>query len=183
MAWTAIAAGLALALAIGLLAAFFATKNPRYDRVAEWAFVAFAVLAIATMWTAAERLAASGVAITAVTIIGIAGVAALGLGELGSSLRLVDFRRIAGAMALAFQAFLLWVGAISILVVAGDTFPAAFGWLGIVSIVVGIATMLWIIRKPGVMGGEREPGKEMWLFFLPLAGIVVWMIWLGVLLA
>ncbi len=49
MGWTAAAAGVAFGGALALLATFFATKNERFDRVAEWLFVVFAVLAIPSM--------------------------------------------------------------------------------------------------------------------------------------
>lgn len=60
MGWIAGAAGVAFAGALVLLAMFFATKDQRLDRVAEWLFVAFAALAIPTMLAVGERLTSEG---------------------------------------------------------------------------------------------------------------------------
>src|SRR3990172_12024022 len=95
MGWLAGAAGGLFGLALALLAAFFVTKNKSFDRLAEWSFVAFAVLAIPTMLTVSDRLANGGVVTQVATLVGIAGVAVVGLGELGSTLRLIDFQRVA----------------------------------------------------------------------------------------
>jgi hypothetical protein len=174
------AAGVAFGAALILLATFFATKNERFDRVAEWLFVAFAALAIPTMVAVAGRLSSEGPAVGVVSAVGIIGVALLGLGELGSSLKLVDFRRIAGAMTIGFLAFLAWIGAVSILAITGGGLPAELGWFGIGTVAVGIAIVLWIVREPGVITGEREPGRtQMTVLFVPMAGIVAWMAWLG----
>lgn len=181
MGWMAGAAGLAFGAALVLLASFFATKNERFDRAAEWLFVAFAVLAIPIMVTTAGRLSSEGLTVGVITVVGIVGVAVLGLGELGTTLKLLDFRRIAPAMTIGFLAFLAWIGAVSILTITGGGLPAELGWFGLGTIAVGIAIVLWIIRVPGVMTGAREPdARQMTVFFVPMAGIVAWMVWLGV---
>jgi hypothetical protein len=183
MAWIPAAAGVALAAAIGLLGAFFATKNELYDRVAELAFVVFGVTGIGTALMVAGQFPDAGIGIAILTAVGIVGAGAVGLGELGTMLRLVDFRRISMPVTIGFLAFLIWVGVVAVLAIGDDRFPTAFGWLGIGSIAVGVATMLWIVRKPGVVSGDADPGVAMWLFFAPLAGIVAWLAWLGFVIA
>ena len=184
MGWIAGAAGLAFGGALTLLATFFATKNERFDRVAEWLFVAFAALAIPVIVAVAGRLTSEGPTVGIVSGVGIVGVAIVGLGELGSSLKLVDFRRIAPAMTIGFLAFLAWIGAVSILTITGGGLPASLGWFGLGTIAIGITIVLWIVRVPGVITGEREPKPgQMTVFFVPMAGIVAWMIWLGLNLA
>lgn len=184
MGWIAGAAGVAFAGALVLLATFFATKDQRFDRVAEWLFVAFAALAIPTMLAVAERLTSQGLTVGVVTAVGIGGVGVLGLGELGSSLRLIDFRRIAPVMTIGFLGFLAWIGAVSILMITGGGLPETLGWFGLGTIAVGMSIVLWIVRVPGVMSGEREPPMgHMAIFFVPMAGIVAWMVWLGLNLA
>ena len=181
MGWLAAGAGIFFGLALVLLMAFFVTKDERLDRVAEWCFVAFALLAVPTILKVAGLLSDGGLIVQAATALGVIGVAAIGLGELGSTLRLVDFRRIATAVTLGFLGFLSWIGLVSVAMVSGTGgLPLVLGWLGIVSIVVGLAIVFWILRRPGVMGGDALPGSgEMASFIMPMSGIVVWMIWLG----
>src|SRR5512147_1658965 len=95
MALVTAAAGIALGLALGCLGAFFAMKNERFDRVAEWLFVAFGVLGVPAMLTVGGRFADVGLPATVITIVGVVGAVGTGLGELVLTLRLVDFRRIA----------------------------------------------------------------------------------------
>jgi hypothetical protein len=59
MGWLAIGAGLAFGAAMALLAAFFATSDERYDRIAEWSFVAFGILGVPTALQLADRIAAA----------------------------------------------------------------------------------------------------------------------------
>lgn len=180
MGWMSIAAGIAFGLALVLLATFFVTKDARFDRLAEWSFVVFAVLAIPTIWAAGGRLAEGGLVSWAAALIGIASVALIGLGELGSTLGVIDFRRIAPLVSVAFFGFLVWIGIASLLAITAGGLPAQLGWLGIVTIVLGILIVGWILRTPGVMRGERDPKPtQMVAFFVPMIGIVAWMIWLG----
>ena len=185
MGWMAIPAGVLFGLALVLLAAFFRTRDERLDRVATWAFVAFAVLAIPVMLTVKDRLGASDPAGTGLTAAGIVGVSVLGLAEAATGLKLVDFRRVALATTIAFLLFLAWIGGVSLMLVASaaPALPANLGWLGLISIVAGFAIILRIMRRPGVITGDREPGQlEMTVLFLPLAGMVAWLAWLGLLL-
>lgn len=179
MGWAAIVSGIALTAALGLLGTFLATKNQIYDRIAEVSFVVFGVTAIITALLVADQFPDGGLGMTVLTIAGIGGASIVGLGELGTMLRVVDFRRIGMPVTIGFLAFLVWVGVVAVLAIGDQRFPAAFGWLGIGSIVVGVGTMLWIIRKPGVVSGDADPGAGMWLFFIPLVGIIAWLIWLG----
>ena len=180
MGLIAVLAGIAFGLALTLLTAFFATKDARFDRVAEWSFVAFAALAIPTIVTVAGRLPNGGPAAQVGTVVGVASVAVIGLGELGSTLRLIDFRRVAPLITVAFLGFLAWIGLTSALVISGGGLPANLGWLGLGTIVLGMTIVGWIVREPGVLRGDREPGRgQMAAFFVPMIGIVAWMAWLG----
>ncbi|HET7727789.1 MAG TPA: hypothetical protein VFK54_10755 [Candidatus Limnocylindrales bacterium] len=172
------AAGVLFGISIGALAAFFATRNERFDRVSEWAFVAFAVAAILTMLTVGPLLA-GGVPATALTAIGVTGVAVIGVGELAVALRLVDFRRVSAVITAGFLAFLAWVGGVSLLLIDSVQL-ATLGWLGLAAIAVGTALVGLILATPGVLTGAAEPDPRlMTAFFVPMAGIVVWLIWLG----
>ena len=180
MGWIAAAAGVAFGVALVMLMLFFRTKDARYDRVAEWSFVLFAVLAVPTIATVAGRLSGDGIVVPLVTAAGIIGVVLMGLGELGSTLKIVDFRRIAGVVTIGFLAFLLWIGAASILIVTGSGLAAGLGWLGLAAIVLGIAVVAWVSMTPGVISGQREPGnRQMSAFIVPMVGIVAWLLWLG----
>lgn len=179
MSLAAGAAGVLFGISIGALAAFFATRDERFDRLAEWAFVAFAVAATVTM-LAVVALLPSGPAATAITAVGVAGVAVIGVGELAVTLRLVDFPRVSPLVTAGFLAFLAWVGGVSALIVDGATLPAALGWLGLAAIVAGLAVTALILARPGVLTGRTEPDARLLrVFFVPMTGIVVWLIWLG----
>ena len=180
MALVTAGAGFAFGLALAFLGAFFATKDARLDRVAEWLFVAFGVLAVPAMLAVGGRLPGAGIAGTALTAIGIIGAVGTALGELAATLHVVDFRRIATPLTAAFVAYLAWVGGVSVLIVTNGGLPTALGWLGIVAIAIGIVMIAVVVRQPGVITGDREPGR------LPMAGLVLvmvavvaWMVWLG----
>lgn len=180
MGWMAALAVVAFGAALGLLMTFFVTHDERFDRVAEWSFVLFAALTIPTMAAVASRISDAGLAVAIVTAVGISGVAVLGLGELGSALHAVDFRRIAPLATLGFIGFLVWIGGISVLVVVQGGLPVGLGWLGLVTILLGVTTLLWIAATPGVLAGDREPQRaQMGAFLVPMVGIVAWMVWLG----
>ena len=180
MSVVAVVAGVTFGGAIALLAAFFATKVERYDRIAEWSFVVFGACAVPTIVTVGGRLPVGSTVGTVVTVIGAAGAAAIGLGELGSSLHLVDFRKISALITLAFVAFLLWIGAVSVITLASGGLPIGLGWLGLVSIILGVGIIGSLARVPGVLTGVAEPPRaQMVAFFVPMLGIVGWMVWLG----
>jgi len=183
MNWMAVGAGLALGTSIGMLAAFFATRNERFDRIAEWSFVVLALLGVPTMLAVGDRLAAGGLAAQGLTWIGIVGIVIVGLGELGTTLRLVDFRKISPVVALGFMAFLVWVGGSSAVTISGGGLPVEHGWLGVGSIALALLLMGTLLRTPGVMTGEKDPSRALMIgFFVPILGVVAWLIWLGALL-
>lgn len=184
---TAIAAGLLFGLAIVMLALFFRTQDARFDRVAEWSFVAFGVTGVLTVLAVSGRIGVGGGgALGAVaTILGVAGAAVVGLVELGTTLRLVDFRRVAPLITMAFFAFLAWIGLASLSFVTGGapSLPMALGWLGVASILVGALVVASIVRVPGVITGQVDPpNTAMTAFFVPMAGIIAWLAWLGLVL-
>ncbi len=106
----AVVSGIALGSAIVLLATFFVTRVERYDRLAEWAFVLFAVCAIPTILAVGQLLPVDDPVRVLVTAVGVVGVATVGLGELVVTLHLVDFRRLAPVVTVGFVAFLGWIG-------------------------------------------------------------------------
>jgi hypothetical protein len=182
VSWLAIGAAILFGLAVVLLAAFFRTRDERLDQIATWSFVVFAVLVIPVMLAVRDRIDPTGPVGIGLTALGVLGASVLGVAEAATGLRLVDFRRVATATTIAFVLFLVWIGATSLAIVAGPsrTLPLNLGWLGIASIVAGIAVIAWITRQSGVMTGEREPSQAaLTAFFLPLAGIVAWLGWLG----
>ena len=179
MVWISAGAGLSFGLALGLLTAFFVTREERYDRVAEWAFVVFAVLAVPTILAVGNHLP-PGIVTSVATALGVIGVVAIGLGEIGTALRLVDFRRIANFVALGFFGFLVWIGLVSLLVVSAGGLPSPLGWFGVVVIAAGLVITALVVRTPGVMTGEHEPPVgQMAAFLAPVLGIVAWLMWLG----
>jgi hypothetical protein len=182
MGLVAAGTGVAFGSAIALLALFFRTRNERFDRVAEWLFVAFGVLAVPTILAVSSRMAGPEPAWTVLAAVGAIGAGVLALAELASALKLIDFRRIAGLTTMATLAFFVWIGGISAVIVtsSGSPFPATLGWLGIASMVLSIAIIAWITRMPGVVSGDTQPDSRALSFFLlPLVGIVAWLIWLG----
>jgi hypothetical protein len=178
-----VAAGAALTFgaALGLLAMFFATKDDRFDRAAEWSFVGFAILAVPMVLSVGGRFANAGATIVVATVLGVGGAVVLGLGELAMTLKVVDFRRLAPAMALAFVAYLGWIGIVGVLTIAGaGDLPLALGWLAVLSIIVTIAAVGWILATPGVPVGAAEPSRtQMIAFVLPLVGVIGWMLGLA----
>jgi len=91
----AFGAAAAFAGAALLLSAFFATGDRRFDRVAEWAFVAFAAFAIALALVVRQRLGPETGEVVLVTSLGIAGVAVLGVLELLSTLgHILSYARV-----------------------------------------------------------------------------------------
>jgi hypothetical protein len=180
MSVVAMVAGIAFGSAIVLLASFFVTKVERYDRLAEWAFVVFAICAVPTVAIVGGRLPGSSTVNAVVTVLGATGAAVIGLGELGVTLHVVDFRKISALITVAFLAFLLWIGAVSVVVVTSGGLPVGLGWLGLVAIILGIAIIGSLVRVPGVLTGTAQPPRvQMVAFFVPMAGIVAWMLWLG----
>jgi len=186
--WMAIAAGIVFGLSLVLLTAFFRTQDQRMDFFATWGFVVFSILSVPVMLAVLDRMGAQGVALTALTALtaaGVLGVALLGVTEAVTGLKLIDFRRVAAATTIGFILFLVWVGGVSLIILTGANaaFPATLGWLGLAAIVIGLAIIVWIVRLPGVMTGETEPSQAALVaFFLPLAGIVAWLGWLGLVL-
>lgn len=179
MGGLSIGAGVILGAAILLLWRFFQTGDTRMDRLAEVGFVVFAVLAAPTILAVGERFGDDPVR-RAATIGGVAGVVVLGLGELGSLLGLLDFRRIGAIVGLAFVVFLGWIGVTSAGLLDGESLPAGLGWLGLGSIVVGVSTIVPLSLQTGREGGDTVPsGRRMLFVLLPIAGVVAWLIWLG----
>lgn len=173
-------AGAFFGLALAMLAAFFRTQDARYDRLAEWSFVAFALLGVPTIFATAGLLPAHQVAVPIFTGLGIVGVVALGVSEAGTTLGLLDFRRVAVPVTVAFVAFLAWIGGVSVLVVLDGRLGTGVGWLGIVTILAGLGTTGWMAAQRGILTGERAPSNpQVAVLLLVVVGVVAWMVWLG----
>jgi hypothetical protein len=184
MDWLTAGTGLALGLAMVMLTTFFATKDARYDRVAEWSFVVFGALGVRTVVLVSGQLGIEGLPGAALAGVGILGAAVLGVGELAITLRLVDFKRLTAPLSTGFVAFLAWVGGASLVGLVGGRLPPELAWLGIVSIAATLGILATVLATPGVMSGSRDPATaQMVAFVLPLAGIVAWLAWLGVAVA
>jgi hypothetical protein len=154
--------------------------------MAEWCYVLFGALGSATILTAHDLLSPSvpPTALLILTVGGIAGTATLGLAELGSSLRLVEFQRIAGLTSAAFLLVLAWIAGVSLagLLATSSPLPVAMGWLGVGSIGAGLLIVAVISRKPGAMSGQAAPDATATRYFLiPMVGIAAWMLWLATL--
>ncbi len=173
-------AGVAFGLALGLLGAFFATKREVLDRLAEWSFVIFGVLAVPAIVAVVGRFPDQAPLAWAVAAAGIVGAAGLGLGELAITLGFVDFHRAATALTVAFVCFLAWIAGVSLLALATGALPLGLGWLGVLAIGVGIIVVALMIRQPGVIQGERQPGRiQIAGVLASMVGVVAWMLWLA----
>lgn len=176
-AFGAAAAFVAAAL---LLSAFFATNDRRFDRLAEWAFVAFAGFAIVLAILVRQHLGAGSAVVTLVSAVGIAGVAVVGLLELLSTLGRIDFQRYGQSAALGFAAWLLWIAGVSALGLADGTLPAGLGWLGLATVVASLIVVGRFAADRELIRAERAPGiAQMAPMLAVFVGVVAWLVWLG----
>jgi len=176
----AFGAAAAFAGAALLLSAFFATGDRRFDRVAEWAFVAFAGFAIALALVVQQRLGPETGEVVLVTSLGIAGVAVLGALELLSTLGRIDFQRYGISAALGFAAWLLWIAGVSALGLARGTLPVGLGWLGLAAVAASLIVVARFATDRELIRAERAPGlAEMAPLLAVFVGIVAWLVWLG----
>lgn len=179
----ALAAGVLLGLAMLGLALFFRTGDRRFDQVAEWGFAGFGLTGALTALEVAGRIGDAGGLLAAVgSGLGVAGTILLGLAEVATALRLLDWRRVAPLTTLAFVGVLAWIGLVSVSLASGaaPTIPAGVGWLGIGSIVAGFGVITWLARLPGMLTGQAAPpASAMAAFLVPAAGLVGWFAWLG----
>jgi len=183
MTWIVAATGMTFGAALSCLALFFVTSRERFDRIAEWLFVAFAILAVPTVLAVASRLPSTGPIVPVVSAIGIVGAVGIGVGELATTLRVIDFRRLAPWVTGAFLAFVAWIGLVALEIVMAGGLPVALGWFGLATVGAGLLIVVSIVRRPGVLRGEVEPPRtQLVAFIVPMAGIVVWLVWLGVVL-
>jgi hypothetical protein len=177
MGWIGAGAGGCFALALWLLAAFLVTARERFDRLAEWFFVAFGVLGTITVVAAAAALPSSGLG-AGLTLIGAAGCIGLGIAELGVTLRLVEFRRVEFAVTVAFVAVLAWIAGTSALALANERPPVGLGWLGLAGLATGALAVAATARGgPGSEGGRSV--ATLLVALPPLVAIAAWMGWLG----
>ena len=174
-------AGLALLMATGLLIYFFATENETADKASNWFFLVFYGL---MAWTVAEvhRVYVEvGGFVWVLTIVGLAALAVLFVGTLLIVLNVIDFRRVAMVTTGAFLVVMLWMLAISILIVTQGGLPDALGWLGIGVMALGLVVIGVAATDRELMTGEKTPGPGLnAVYGLILVGLTVWIVWLGV---
>ena len=175
-----ILAGVALLVAAGLLIYFFATENETADKASNWVFLVFYGL---MAWTVVEVhgvFVGVGEFMWILTIVVLAALTVLFVATLLVVLDLIDFRKVALVTTGAFLILMLWMLAMSILIVTQGGLPTALGWLGIgvmsaSLIVIGIA-----VTDRKLMTGEKTPEPLInVLYGLILVGLTVWIIWLG----
>ena len=181
MAFVTLGTAATFAAAAVLLATFFATKNDRFDRLAEWLFVVFAGFAIALAVLVQQRLeTGSGLAIL-VTAIGIAGVSVVGLIELLSTLGRINFERYGGLAALGFAGWLAWIAGVSLIGLASGAVPVLLGWLGILVVAVALVVVGRFALDRSLVRGERSPGlAEMAPLLAVFVAVIAWLVWRGV---
>jgi hypothetical protein len=162
-------AGIALLVASGLLLLFFVAGNEAADRLSNWFFLAFYALMAWTVVEVQSFYGDVGGFVWVVTIVALVALAVLILSTLGVVLGLVEFTRVAIPTTVAFLVLMVWMLAVSILIVIEGGLPAALGWFGIGVLAVSL-----------VMRGEKTPGPILNAAYgLILVGLTVWIVWLG----
>lgn len=173
-------AGLALLVAAGLLIYFFATENETADKASNWFFLVFYGL---MAWTVVEVHGVYvdvGAFVWVLTIVGLAALTVLFVGTLLIVLNVIDFRRVAMITTGAFLIVMLWMLAISILIVTQGGLPDALGWLGIGVMALSLAVVGIGAIDRQLMMGEKTPGPGLnTVYGLILVGLTVWIVWLG----
>lgn len=175
-----IVAGLALLAAAGLLIYFFATENETADKASNWFFLVFYGL---MGWTVVEVHSVYidvGDIVWVLTLVGLAALVVLFVSTLLIVLELVEFERLAMLTTGAFLVLMLWMLAISILIVTQGALPIALGWLGIGVMAVSLLVVGLAATDRKLMMGEKTPGPLLnTVYGLILVGLTVWIVWLG----
>lgn len=175
-----ILAGIALLAAAGLLIAFFVTENEIADRASNWFFLVFYGLMGWTIVEVHDVYIDVGSFVWVLTVLGLAATAVLFIGTLLIVFELVDFRRVAMLTTLAFLVLMLWMLSVSVLVVTQGALPAGLGWLGIGVMAVSLIVVGLTATDREMIMGEKMPGPVLnAVYGIILAGLTVWIIWLG----
>ena len=155
MGWYAVAAGIGLLAAAGLLLTFFVTGNEAADAISNWVFLIFYVLMAWTM-VGLHRLYATRLPVVWVlTLVGLVAV-------------------------VAFGGILVWMTGVSILVLVDGGLPTALAWLGVGVAVVTAVTLGAFAADRELLRGTRRPGPVLnAVSGVILLGLAGWIVWLG----
>lgn len=175
-----IIAGIALLAAAGSLVFFFVTENETADKASNWLFLIFYGL---MAWTVVEvhlLYIDVGSFVWVLTVVGITALAVLFVSSLLIVLEVMGFEKVAMVTTVAFLVVMLWMLAISILIVTRGALPAALGWLGIGVMAVSLVVVGFTATDRELIMGEKMPGPALnTVYGLILAGLTVWIVWLG----
>ena len=175
-----IIAGLALLVAAGLLIFFFVTENETADKASNWFFLVFYGLMAWTVVEVHSVYVDIGAAVWVLTIAGLAALAVLFVGTLLIVLDLIDFRKVAMITTGAFLIVMLWMLAVSILIVSRGGLPNPLGWLGIGIMSASLLVIGVAATDRELIMGEKTPGPGLnALYGLIFVGLTVWIVWLG----
>lgn len=173
-------AGIALLVASGLLLLFFVAGNEAADRASNWFFLAFYAL---MAWTVVEVQRFYGDVngfVWVVTIVALVALVVLIVSTLGVVLGIVQFTRVAIPTTVAFLVLMVWMLAVSVLIVIEGGLPAALGWFGIGVMAVSLVVVGLAVTDQAMMRGEKTPGPILNAAYgLILVGLTVWIVWLG----
>lgn len=175
-----ILAGIALLAAAGSLIFFFVTENETADKASNWFFLVFYVLMAWTVIEVHNLYIDVGSFVWVLTVVGMAALAVLFVGTLLIVLDMIGFEKIAMVTTVAFLVVMLWMLAISILIVAQGALPEALGWLGIGVMAISLIVVGFTATDRELMMGEKMPGPALnSVYGLILAGLTAWIVWLG----
>lgn len=173
-------AGVALFAASGLLIVFFVNQSETADRAANWFFLAFYVL---MAWSAIEvhRFYADSAGYTWIlTVVVVAALTTSFVSTLLVVAGRVPFTRVATPTTVGFLVLMLWMLAVSILILTKGGLTEGLGWLGVATMTLGLLVVGGLSTDREMLTGEKVPGKGVLGFFVViLVGLTTWIIWLG----
>jgi len=151
-----VAAGILAAVAGMLLGVFFATGSDAWGRANDAASAAFAVLLVPAALVLYDRYApAAGVWAGAFTTLGLAAIAAAAVSSALTALGRLSVADLTKWQGGSFAALFLWVGAVSVSVLAYGGLPAGIGWLGLAATGLALVATLEIVRIVRRVGIEE----------------------------
>jgi hypothetical protein len=178
----AIAGGLLLGISWALLTLFFVKQNETADLLSNYVALPALVAIGVTMGAVLDRFAGDApVLVSLVTAAGLAAVTVNLAVVVLLVLKVVEFPRVAMAATAAWGVLFLWVGAVSVMIVAYGHVPRALGWFGIAVIAYTLALLAFVMRDPEVRKGTATPPAAVMVGGAPVLLLVpVWFVWLGI---
>ncbi len=181
MGTTTAVAGIALLIASILLLTFFVRQSEVADRAANWFFLAFYGL-MAVGAGGVHGFYAGTTAWMWIPTIGVIGVLAV---QFAATVLVLSgrttFEKVALVSTLGFVVLMLWMLAVSILVLTQGGLPRGLGWLGVVTMSIGAIVIGAVTTDRELVTGAKMPGKALMALFVPiLLGMTTWIVWLGV---